>query len=109
MVQIINVSNEDFQGIVDKESKTIIVDFWAEWCGPCRMLGPILEEVSKEVEDVVILKVNVDDNAELSKQFGIRSIPAVLAFKGGEVVDKFVGVKRKEEIINFIENLDDEK
>lgn len=108
MGQIINVSDKDFQGIIDAESKTILVDFWAEWCGPCRMLGPVLEEVSEEVDDVVILKVNVDDNSELPTKFGIRSIPAVLAFKDGEVADRFVGVKRKEEIISFIERIGNE-
>lgn len=81
-----------------------VVDFWAEWCGPCRMIGPIIEELSKEYEGkVVVGKVNVDHNPEVSMKFGIRSIPTVLILKNGEVVDKQVGVTTKKVLVDKIE------
>jgi len=106
MGKLINANQEEFQNIIDSEEGIVLVDFWAEWCGPCRMLGPILEDVSEEVENVTIIKVNVDDNSELSAKYGVRSIPVVMAFDKGEVVDKFVGLKKKEEIIAFINKLE---
>ncbi|MCB0611874.1 MAG: thioredoxin [Phaeodactylibacter sp.] len=82
----------------------VLVDFWAEWCGPCRMIGPIIEELSKEYEGkVVVGKVNVDHNPEVSMKFGIRSIPTVLILKNGEVVDKQVGVTTKKVLVDKIE------
>ena len=103
------VNTNNFEEIVIKSSKPVMVDFWAEWCGPCRMLGPVLEDVADEVADVTIVKVNVDDNSELSAQYGVRSIPAVFVLRGGEQVDKFVGLKNKNEVIDIIlNNLDKE-
>lgn len=106
MGKIINANEAEFQNIIDSETDVVIVDFWAEWCGPCRVLGPILEDVSEEVENVTIIKVNVDDNPGLSATFGIRSIPTVISFKNGKLVDKFSGVKNKEDIIDFIKKSD---
>lgn len=80
-----------------------LVDFYADWCGPCKMLGPILEELSSEMEDVTIAKVNVDENSDLAAQLGVRSIPAVFLFKDGKQVDSFVGLQPKASIKNFIE------
>lgn len=81
-----------------------VVDFWAEWCGPCRMIGPIIEELASDYEDkAVIGKVNVDDNPEISMKFGIRSIPTILILKDGEVVDKQVGVTTKKNLADKIE------
>ncbi|MCB0582974.1 MAG: thioredoxin, partial [Phaeodactylibacter sp.] len=88
----------------DTES-VAVVDFWAEWCGPCRMIGPIIEELSKEYEGkVVVGKVNVDHNPEVSMKYGIRSIPTVLILKKGEVVDKQVGVTTKKVLVDKIES-----
>lgn len=94
----INVTNENFEKEVLKSEKTVIVDFWAAWCGPCRMLGPVLEELEGEREDVVLGKINVDEQADLSRQFGVQSIPTVLIFKGGKVVNKSVGYVPKKNI-----------
>lgn len=83
-----------------------VVDFWAEWCGPCRMITPIIEELSKDYDGkVTIGKLNVDDNPEVSMKYGIRSIPTILFFKDGEVVDKQVGVTTKQAMVQKIEGL----
>lgn len=89
--------------VLDKEG-VAVVDFWAEWCGPCRMIGPIIEELSKEYDGKAqIGKVNVDNNPEISMKYGIRSIPTVLVLKNGEVVDKQVGVTTKKVLADKIE------
>ena len=81
-----------------------VVDFWAEWCGPCRMITPIIEELSKEYEGKAMIgKVNVDENPEVSMKYGIRSIPTMLVLKNGEVVDKQVGVTTKQKLVDKIE------
>lgn len=98
-------SKEEFENELLSEG-VILVDFHAIWCGPCKMLGPILEDVADEVEGVTIIKVNVDENPDLSVKYGIRNIPTILAFKSGENVDKFVGVKKKEEVVEFINKLE---
>ena len=79
-------------------SSIIVVDFWAEWCGPCRMLGPTIEELAIENEDIVIGKMNVDENELTPKQYGIRGIPTIIFFKGGKEVERVVGVKSKAEL-----------
>jgi len=84
------------------QDKVTIVDFWAEWCGPCRMLGPILDSVALEHPELQVVKVDVDTNSELATEYGIRSIPAVYIFKNGEIINKFVGVKSKEDILKLI-------
>jgi thioredoxin 1 len=81
-----------------------LVDFWAEWCGPCRMLSPILEELSEET-DVTIAKVNVDDNPDTAAKYGVRSIPTVIAFKDSNVVEQYVGVKTKSMYLQVIETI----
>ena len=95
----IKISDETFEENVINNGKPIIVDFWAEWCGPCRSLAPILDEVSTEVtEGAKILKCNVDENGELAQQYGIRGIPTMIFFKDGEAAKTLVGVQTKEEI-----------
>lgn len=87
------LTDNNFQTEVIDSEKVALVDFWAEWCGPCRMIGPVVEELAKEYDGrAVIGKVNVDDNPQVASQFGIRSIPTILFFKGGKLVDKQVGV-----------------
>ena len=86
-----------------ESGKPVVVDFWAEWCGPCRMLTPLIEELAKEYEGkVAIGKLNVDDNDESPELYGIRNIPTVLFFKGGELVDKLVGVAQKPAFVEKI-------
>ena len=81
-----------------------LVDFWAPWCGPCQMLGPVIEELSKEMKDVKVGKVNVDDNGELAGQFGVSGIPTMILFKDGKMVDKKVGAGTKASIKGWIES-----
>ena len=97
-------TDSNFNEVAVEKGGVAVVDFWAEWCGPCRMIAPIIEELSHEYEGkVVIGKVNVDDNPEVSMKYGIRSIPTVLILKDGQVVDKQVGVTSKKVLTDKIE------
>jgi len=101
----IEFTDANFQETAIDTDNVAVVDFWAEWCGPCRMIGPIIEELSKEYAGkVVVGKVNVDHNPEVSMKYGIRSIPTVLILKNGEVVDKQVGVTTKKVLVDKIES-----
>ncbi|PZU90808.1 MAG: thioredoxin [Chryseobacterium sp.] len=95
----VEITDQSFQETVLNSDKPVLVDFWAAWCGPCRMLGPIIEEVATDFEGKALVgKVDVDNNQQISVDYGIRNIPTVLIFKDGEVVDKIVGVAPKEVI-----------
>ena len=89
---VIDVTDDKFEETVLKSDKPVIVDFWAEWCGPCRMVGPVVKELSEEYGDkIVVTKMDVDSNPKTAVKFGIRNIPTILFFKNGEIVDKQVG------------------
>ncbi|MBR3599451.1 MAG: thioredoxin [Lachnospiraceae bacterium] len=96
------VSNENFESEVLKSDIPVLVDFWAPWCGPCQMLGPIVEDVAEENTDIKVCKINIDENPDLAMQFKIMSIPTLVVFKNGEVYKKSVGVISKSEILELV-------
>ena len=95
---LLHITKDNFQAEVLESSKTVLLDFWAVWCGPCKMIAPIVEQIADELEDIVVGKVDVDQEMELAVQFGITSIPTLLVFKDGKVVATSVGYRPKEEI-----------
>ena len=102
----VEVNDSNFEEIVLKSDKPVIVDFWAEWCGPCRMIGPIVEELSDDYKDqVVCTKLDVDSSPGVASKYGIRNIPTILFFKGGEVADKQVGAVPKSTIVAKLDAL----
>lgn len=99
----VTVTNDNFQSEVLESTTPVVVDFWAEWCGPCKMIAPSLEEISNELGDKVkIAKLNIDENPDLAAQFGVRSIPTLAMFKGGEVSDIKVGALPKTGLSSWI-------
>ena len=103
-MSIKHIQENQFQSEVLDNKGLVLVDFYADWCGPCKMLAPILEDVDKELPNLTIVKINVDSAQALSQQYGVMSIPTVYLFDGGMNVGRFVGVKSKEEIIDFVQN-----
>ena len=95
---IIDLTKENFQAEITKSDKPVLVDFWAVWCGPCQMMAPILHELEAEMPDVLIGKVNVDEQMDLARQFRVVSIPTLIIFKNGQEVQRMVGVTSKEEL-----------
>ena len=98
----LNITLENFESEVLKSDKPVLVDFWASWCGPCRMLLPIIEEIASEEHDFKVGKINADEQPELVNQFKVRTIPTLMVFKNGEVVNKHTGVLPKEEVIRLV-------
>ena len=102
----LDINDNNFEETVLKSDKPVMVDFWAAWCGPCRMVGPIMDELSREYEGkAVVGKVDIDSNQQYAAQFGVRNIPTVLVFKDGELVDRKVGVSSKVEYAEALDRL----
>lgn len=99
----IQLNNGNFEEEVIKSEMPVLVDFWAAWCGPCQMLAPTIDELAAELIEVKVCKVNVDENPELASRYKIMTIPSLLVFRNGEVVNRSIGVKSKKEIKEFIE------
>ena len=98
----INVTNANFETVVLQSDKPVLVDFWAAWCGPCRMVIPIVEEIAEERKDIKVVKINVDEEMELAMEFKIISIPTLIVMKNGEIAQKLVGYYPKPEILAIL-------
>ena len=98
----INISKNNFQKEVINSDKKVLLDFWAPWCGPCRMVAPIVEEIADERPDIKVGKINVDEEAELASQFGIMSIPTLVVIEKGKIVNQAMGARPKEAILGML-------
>lgn len=99
---IVNLTRNNFKTEVMDSNKTVLIDFWASWCGPCRMMSPIIDEIADEVSDVKVCKVNVDEASDLASMFGIESIPTLIVIKNGQAVNKNVGLISKDNVLKLI-------
>lgn len=100
---VLTVTKDNFEAEVLKADKPVLVDFWAVWCGPCKMVSPIVDAIAEEKDDIIVGKVNVDEEPELAQQFGIMSIPTLLVFKDGEIANKQIGAVPKEAILAMLD------
>ena len=98
----VNITKNNFEEEVLKSDKPVLIDFWATWCGPCRMIAPVIEEIASERSDIKVGKVNVDDEGELATAFGVSSIPTVVLVKDGKVVAQSVGYRPKEQLLEML-------
>lgn len=106
MANILNLNESDFDSTISSTDAPVVVDFWAPWCGPCRTIGPILEQLADEMgEAVQVTKVNVDENQGIAQRYNVRAIPTILFFKGGELKDQVVGLVQKDALKSKIESL----
>jgi len=101
-MSVITVTKDNFQNEVINSSVPVLIDFWASWCGPCRMLSPVIDEIADEVADTKVCKINVDEQPELARQFGVMSIPTLVVMKNGQVVNKSLGVQPKNSVITML-------
>ena len=101
-MSVIKITKDNYRQEVLQSDKPVLVDFWASWCGPCRMVSPIVDEIAQERPDVKVVKVNVDQEQELALQFGVMSIPTLVVMKDGKVVNQAVGVRPKEQILDLL-------
>ncbi len=101
-MSVIHITKDTFDSIVNQNEKPVLVDFWAPWCGPCQMVGPIIEEIAAERDDIIVGKINVDEEMELAKKFRVMSIPTIIVLKDGKKVASSIGYKPKEEILALL-------
>lgn len=101
-MEVLTITKENFEGEVLQSDKPVLLDFWAVWCGPCRMVSPIVDEIANERDDIKVGKINVDEQSELSQQFGVMSIPTLVVMKNGEIANKAVGALPKDEILALL-------
>ena len=100
---VVNITNANFKEEVLESDKKVLVDFWAPWCGPCRMVSPIVEEIAEENAAIKVAKINIDEQPQLASQYGVMSIPTLMLFENGDVVDKAVGARNKSFILQMLE------
>ncbi len=103
MSKVVHLSGSEFNEFIKSTDKTVVIDFWAQWCGPCKAIAPLLDDVSVSRQDVVIAKVDIDQEKDLAKKFGIRSIPTMMAFKDGEPVATKVGAVNKSQLNGWLD------
>ncbi len=101
-MSVIKINNENFESEVLGSEKPVLLDFWASWCGPCRALSPIIDEIAAERSDIKVVKAEVDENRELARKFRVMSVPTLLVIKNGETVARSMGVQSKEKILSMI-------
>lgn len=101
-MEVLQVTTDNFEQEVLQSDKTVLIDFWASWCGPCKMLAPIIDKVAQELENVKVCKINVDEETELARKYNIVSIPTLVVIKNGQVLRNSVGFKSKTEIIELV-------
>ena len=99
---VLTITKDNFQSEVMQSDKPVLLDFWASWCGPCRMVSPIVDEIAEERADIKVGKINVDEQGELAQQFGVMSIPTLVVLKGGQMVERVVGARGKEDILALL-------
>lgn len=101
-MSVLTITKDNFEELVLKSEKTVLLDFWASWCGPCRMVSPIVDEISEENPHITVGKINVDEQPELAASFSIMSIPALFVIKQGKIANQIIGYRPKEEILNML-------
>lgn len=101
-MSVMHINKDNFQEEVMNADRPVLLDFWASWCGPCQMLGPVIDQIADEQDEVKICKVNVDEQPELASQFGVMSIPTLVVMKEGKITNKSVGAKPKEQILAML-------
>lgn len=99
---VINITKQNFEQEVLKSEIDVLVDFWAPWCGPCRMVGPVVDEIAEEREDIKVGKINVDEEPELAIRYGVNTIPTIMVFRDGGVVNKTLGAQPKQHILDLL-------
>lgn len=104
-MSVINITESNFKEEVLGSKKLVLVDFYANWCGPCKMMSPVIDEIAEEIEDIKVGKVNVDENQELAIEYDVMSIPTLIIFKEGQAIKTLVGLQDKMELIDFLNNL----